>query len=57
MNSAKSLFHSWVKKWGGDLAFHEEEIIRDINYLIGQRISECNKVTLDFMAKNYRRNK
>ncbi len=50
-SSAKSLYHHWLKTYGGDAIWHEAEIVRDINAFAGERVREANEVTLKFMEK------
>ena len=41
--NARSIYHHWIKTYGGDAIWHEEEIVRDINRLLGERVSECER--------------
>jgi hypothetical protein len=41
--NARSIYRHWIKKYGGDAIWHEAEIVRDINRLLGDRVSESER--------------
>jgi hypothetical protein len=46
MKDANALYHSWMKRFGNGAGFFKQEMVKDINAFVGERVSETNKFWL-----------